>query len=108
MKNPPEVQLPSSSYILVTLRVKKSGDCISLAPFDGLLLNLRHSPAIEGSLVGGLNAYHWSNSRCQLTYGIAHGLAEIAQFLSVHPPVKCSADIGAVQPEIDEIRFVCH
>ena len=79
------------------------------ALFDDLLLYFRDSPAIEG-VVGGRsrNVYRWFNSRRQLVYCIAHGLAEVGQFLSVHSPVKRSADISAGQPELDVIQFVDH
>ena len=63
---------------------------------DDLLLYFHDSPAIE-SVVGGRarNARGWFNSRRQLTYRIAHGLAEVVQFLSVHSPIKGSTDVSA-------------
>jgi hypothetical protein len=48
------------------------------------------------------------NSRCQLIHSIIHGLAELARFLSVRPPVKRSADISAKYPELDTTRFINH
>ena len=86
----------------------KSRDCIPFASLDRLPLNFRHSPAIDGSLVGGSNVDRWSNSRSQLIYRVAHGLAEVAQFLSTQTSFKRFADVGAVQPDIDEIQFVGH
>ena len=35
------------------------------------------------------------NSRRQLIYRIAHGLAEVVEFLSIHSPVEGFTDIGA-------------
>jgi len=52
--------------------------------------------------------YHWFDPRRQLIYRVTHGLTEIVQFLSVHPPIEGSADIGAVQPELDVFLFVDH
>jgi hypothetical protein len=66
------------------------------ASLDDLLLYFCDSPMM-GSTVGGWtrNAYPWSNSRRQLIYRIACGLAEVTQFLSIHSPFKGSTDIGA-------------
>jgi len=77
--------------------------------FDDLPLDFRDSPAI-GSMVGGgtRNVHRRFNSRRQLAYRVAHGLIEIFQFLSIHPPVEGSADVGAEQPEFDVIQFVNH
>ena len=36
------------------------------------------------------------NSRRQLVYRITNGATELIQVLSIHPPVKRSADIGAL------------
>jgi len=76
--------------------MEKSRDRISFATFDSFPLNLRNSPAIKDRLAGGLNVHRWPNSHRQLIYRITHGLAEVAQFLSIQTPVKRSADIGTV------------
>ena len=57
---------------------------------------------------GVRNLHRWFYSRCQQTYRVVHGLAELTQFLSVQHPTKCSTDIGAKQPEFDAIHFVNH
>jgi len=89
--------------------MKKSKDFVPPAVFDDLFLYFCHSPAIE-NMVGGRNrsVYCRSNSRRQMVYRIAHGLAKVAQFLSVHPPVEGLTDIGAGQPKFDIVLFVGH
>jgi len=54
------------------------------------------------------NVCGWSNSRCQLIYCITHRLVEIAQFLSIHPPVKRSTNVSALQPEFNILQLVSH
>ena len=87
----------------------KSRYSIPPAPFDDLLLYFRDRPAIE-SMVGGRNrsVYYRVNSRHQLIYRIARGLAEVVQLLSIHSPVEGFADIGTGQPEFDVILFIGH
>ena len=46
--------------------------------------------------------YRQLNSRCQLIYRIAHGLTELIQSPSVHPPVEGSTDVGTGQSDLDE------
>ena len=77
--------------------------------FDELLVYFRDGPAIK-NMAGGRarNVYRQPNSRRQLKYRIAHGFIEIVQFLSIHSPVKSSADIGAGQPELDVILVIGH
>ena len=50
----------------------------------------------------------WFGSRRQLMNRIGHGLADLVQFLPVHPPIEGSAYIGAGQPELDVIGLVGH
>ena len=66
-----------------------------LALFDDLLLYLRDSPVIDDVVSGRIRSMHRQfNPRRQLVYRIAHGLAEVVQFLAIHSPVKGSTDIG--------------
>jgi hypothetical protein len=46
------------------------------------------------------------DSRRQLIYRIAHGLAKVVQFLSVHSPVEGFADISTGQPKLDVVLFI--
>ena len=48
------------------------------------------------------------DSRRQLVYRIAHGIAEVVWLFSIHSPVKGSTDISTGQPELDVILFVDH
>ena len=48
MKNPVQVQPPSSDRLIVVLPVETSRDRISFTPLDDVPLDLGHSPAIEG------------------------------------------------------------
>ena len=67
-----------------------------LALFGDLLLYFRHSPAIENKVRGRTpRAYRRFNSRRKLIYRVAHGLAEVAQFLSARSPVEGSTNISA-------------
>ena len=56
MKDPIEVQFPSSNLLLVALCVEKSSSSISPAPFDEGHLNLCHSSTL-GAFSG------WSRAR---------------------------------------------
>ena len=47
MKDPVEVQLPSSNSVLVILCMKKPRDCAPPDPFDYLPLDLRQGSAIK-------------------------------------------------------------
>ena len=51
---------------------------------------------------------HRFDPRRQLAYRLAHGLAEVVQFLPIHSPVEGSTDIGAAQPEFDVFLFIDH
>jgi len=53
MKDPVEVCLPGSDCLLITLRMEKLRHRIPLAVFDGLPLNLCHSPVIVGGSFSG-------------------------------------------------------
>ena len=87
--------------------MKKSNDFIPLAVFDDLPLYLRHSPTIENTVGGRNRSVHCRfNSRRQLIYRIANGLAKVIQFLPVHPPIEGFTDIGAGQPKLDVVLFV--
>ena len=60
------------------------------------------------SSVNHQNCVSLVDPRRQLIYRLVHRLTEIIEFLSIHPPVEGSADIGAAQPEFDVILFVDH
>jgi len=79
------------------------------ALFDRLFLYFCDSPAI-GNMVGGRtqSVCCLSDSRLQLIYRIAYGLAEVVQLLSIHSPVKGSTYISTGQPEPDVTLFVGH
>ena len=80
-----------------------------LTLFDDLLLHFRNSPAVENKISErSRNVYNWFNSHRQLVYRITHGLAEVVHLLSIHSPVQGRTNIGAEQPELDEIFFVGH
>jgi len=65
------------------------------ALFDDLLLDFRHSPAIDNVVCASdQDVYRQLNSHRQLIYRIAHGIAEIVEFLSIHSPVQGSTDVG--------------
>jgi hypothetical protein len=53
LKNLVEVRPPGGDPLFITLRVETSRDHIPFTPLDELPLNIRHSPGIESSLVGG-------------------------------------------------------
>ena len=110
MKDPVELRLPTSDRLLIILRMEKPRECVPLALFGDLPLDLPHRSAVRGIISEpfklcdiGLN-----NPRCQLIYRLAHGLTEVVQFLSIHSPGEGSADVGAAQPELNEILFVHH
>ena len=64
--------------------------------FYDLLLYFRDSPAIENKVSGRTrSAYRRFNSRRKLIHRIAHGLVEVAQFLSIHSLVEGSTNISA-------------
>jgi hypothetical protein len=90
--------------------MEKPRECIPFALFDDLPLDLPHG-SVVGSIVSelsGLCDISLNNPRRQLIYRLAYGLTEVAQFLSIHSPIKGSADVGAAQPELDVFLFVHH
>jgi len=93
MQDPVEVQLPGSDRHRIGLRMEESRDRITPTPFHDPSLYFCNSPVI---IVGGRtrNVSQWFNSRRQLIYRVAHGLTELVQSPSVHPPVEGSADGG--------------
>lgn len=96
-EEPVQVRLPGRNHFFVTPRVKESGNSMALASLGGLVLNFCDSPAV-GRMVGeGTRfAYGRTDLRSQTIYPVAHGLAELVQLLSVHPPFQGSADLSAV------------
>ena len=108
-KEPVQVRLPGRNHFFVIPRMKKSGNSMSLASLDDLVLYCRDSPAI-GRMVGGRARIGCGRTdlRGQMIYPVTHGPAELVQFLSVHPPFQGSADISAVQPELNVIGIVGH
>ena len=75
--------------------MKESRDTVPPALFDDLLLYFRDSPAI-GNVVSERvpGVCRRLDSRSQLVYRIAHRLAEVTKFLSIHSPVQGLTDIG--------------
>ena len=95
MKNPVEVQLPAPNCFLIILCMEQSGDQIPPTLLDDFFLNLRYGPAIEGDEWIVHNMYSGFGSPLQLLDRIAHGLTNVVQRLSFHPPVEGFTDIGA-------------
>ena len=94
LKDPIQVRLPTRNLILVVPRAKESRDAAPLTLFDDLLLDFRDGPVIESKISGRTrDVYRWFDSRRQLIYRLAHGLTEVVQLLSIHSPLKGSADI---------------
>ena len=75
--------------------MEESRDTAPPTLFHDLLLYFCDGSAID-NMVGGKtgDVHHRFNSRRQLTYRIAHRLAEVIQFLSIHSPVQGSTDVG--------------
>ena len=42
-----EIQLPGSNRLSVVPCTQKSGDCVPFTPFDGILLDFSHGPAVK-------------------------------------------------------------
>ena len=96
-EEPVQIRLPGRNHFFVIPRMEESGNSMPLASLDDLVLDFCDSPAI-GRMVGGRAriAYGRANLRRQMIYPVTHGLAELIQLLSVHPPFQGSADISAV------------
>ena len=95
VEDPIEIRLPGGDRHCIGLRLEESRDRIPATPFHDLSLYIRNSPAIESTVNRrSRNVYWWFNSRRQLVYRIDQGLTELVQPLSVHPPVKRSANFG--------------
>ena len=108
-EDPVEVRLPTGNRILVVPRMKESRDSMSPALFDNLILHFRDSPAADSIVSEKVRSAHWRfNPRQQLAYRIAHRLAEVVEFLSIHSPIKGLTDTGTEQSELDVILFVDH
>ena len=89
--------------------MNKSRDSVPPALFDDLLLHFRDSPAIENMIDGrNRSVYCRFNSRRQLIYRIAHGLAEVVRLLSIHSPVEGFTDISTGKPKFDVVLLIGH
>ena len=109
MEDPVEFRPPTGDLPLVIARSKKLNDFMPLGHFLDLLLYFLHDPAIENGVGESTRSVHrWMNSHLQPVYRIAHGLAEVVQFLSICSSSEGITDTSTEYPEVYAILIIGH
>ena len=107
LKNPIQLRPPTRNLSLVIARSKVFDQRILPGQFVDRPLYFLNTPVIEDTVGGRTRRmYHRIDSRFQLVYRIAYGLAQFVCPLSICSPPKGVTDVGAEYPEIHAILFV--